>query len=128
MLWNSTNVIDVHPRRRVTLVLNCLRSGGAEKQLLWIAAEVVSLGQLCTIVELSAGEQTERIETMVRLVGIQGVQILRAPTGTGPWSGFRRLRRHILESQPEIVWSWGLRADGITYASVFGTPTPDWAG
>jgi glycosyltransferase involved in cell wall biosynthesis len=120
MFWNSTNVIDVHPRRGVTLVLNCLRSGGAEKQLLWIAAEVVSFGHSCTILELTAGERTERIESMVRLVGNKGVQVLRAPTGCGAWNGLWRLRRYISESKPAIIWSWGLRADVITYASLFG--------
>jgi glycosyltransferase involved in cell wall biosynthesis len=113
-------------RNNVTLVLYCLRSGGAEKQLLWIAAEVVSFGLSCTILELSAGERTERIEVMVRSLEIKGVQFLRAPSGWGTWSGFRRLKRHVSDSKPTIIWSWGLRADLIAYVSLFGNMTCMW--
>jgi len=45
---------------RFTFVLNCLRSGGAEKQLLWVAGEVSSRGYACKIFEITAGERVER--------------------------------------------------------------------
>lgn len=97
--------------RKVTLVLNCLRSGGAEKQLLWIAAEVASAGMACSIIELVAGERTERIEAMVRNAVANGVRVYRAPTNSGSIHGLWRLWMHLEESQPDLLWSWGLRAD-----------------
>ena len=113
-------------RNNITLVLHCLRSGGAEKQLLWIAEEVASYGLSCTILELSAGERTERIEIMVRSLGIKGVQFLRAPEGSSPLRSFFRLLRHLAESRPRIVWSWGLRADTLTCASRWCVPDFTW--
>jgi glycosyltransferase involved in cell wall biosynthesis len=101
----------------VTLVLNCLRSGGAEKQLLWIASEIVSMGIGCSILELSSGASSERIEAMVRTVIGKGVRVLRAPKGTGNIRGLLRLRRHLSISQPTLIWSWGIRADTICYLS-----------
>ncbi|MBI2814383.1 MAG: glycosyltransferase [Opitutae bacterium] len=95
--------------------MNCLRSGGAEKQLLWIASEIVSLGIPCSILELAAGERTERIEAMVRVALEKGVLVLRAPPHSGNWQGLGRLRRHLSDTRPDLIWSWGLRADGICY-------------
>lgn len=110
----------------VTLVLNCLRSGGAEKQLLWIASEIVSLGRACSILELAAGERTERIEAMVRVAITKGVKVLRAPMGSGNLRGLRRLRRHLVDNGPALVWSWGLRADGVCYLSRFMGAKMPW--
>jgi glycosyltransferase involved in cell wall biosynthesis len=110
----------------ITLVLTGLRSGGAEKQLLWIASEIVALGFSCVVLELVAGERTERIESRVRYGQARGVQILRAPAGSGSWTGFWRLRKHIAESSPRMIWSWGLRADVVCYVGLFGYPACNW--
>ncbi len=101
----------------VTLVLNCLRSGGAEKQLLWIACEIASHRRPCCIFEITAGERTERIEGLIRVAVAKGVLVLRAPPAGGNFSGFGRLRRHVIESRPALLWSWGLRADGMCFLS-----------
>lgn len=98
-------------QRQITLVLNCLRSGGAEKQLLWIAAEIATMGLECNIVELVAGERTERIEAMVRAAISKGVRVHRAPTGSGRMRGLWRLWRHLEKAAPDLLWSWGLRTD-----------------
>jgi len=104
-----------HTRRsmkgEVTLILNCLRSGGAEKQLLWVAEQITALGMPCSVVELVSGERTERIEAMVRDVAAKGVRILRAPSGSRNLRGFWRLRLYLHETKPALIWSWGLRAD-----------------
>ena len=110
----------------VTLVLNSLRSGGAEKQLLWIASEIVLFGLPCTVFELSSGDRSERIEGMVRSLGIRGVRFLRAPTRSGPFGGFFRLRRHLFEFRPRIVWTWGLRADSLVFVSRLGLANCKW--
>lgn len=110
----------------VVLVLNCLRSGGAEKQLLWIAAQIVSRGMRCSIVELVAGERTERIEEMVRNAVALGVEVKRAPAGSGAWRGLGRLRRHLRDCRPGIVWSWGIRADSTSLLARGGLGSGRW--
>lgn len=100
---------------RVTLILSSLRSGGAEKQLLWIAGELSGLGISCHIVELLAGQRTERIEAMVRLAQAKGVNFLRAPHGSGTLRGLWRLGWHLHEVRPALIWSWGLRADCLCW-------------
>lgn len=103
------------PSDEIVLVLYCLRSGGAEKQLLWIASAIVATGRPCTIFELASGERTERIEAMVRTVVAKGVRVLRAPAQSGNLRGLWRLRRYLEERCPALIWSWGLRADGACY-------------
>jgi glycosyltransferase involved in cell wall biosynthesis len=110
----------------VTLVLNCLRSGGAEKQLLWIASEIISLGRPCTILELSAGKRTERIEAMVHVAITKGVFVLRAPAGSGTLRGLWRLRSHLILARPELIWSWGSRADGLCLLNRVGRSSGKW--
>ena len=99
----------------ILLVLHCLRSGGAEKQLLWIASTAVAAGRPCTIFELTSGERTERIEAMVRGAIMKGVRVLRAPARGGNLRGFWRLRGHVAQTRPALIWSWGLRADVTSY-------------
>lgn len=111
---------------QVTLVLNCLRSGGAEKQLLWIAAEVASAGMACNIIELVAGERTERIEAMVRIAAAKGVRIFRAPAGSGSIHGLCRLWRHLADAPPDLLWSWGLRADFSCLLARIGRSHGKW--
>jgi len=115
-----------HVKGGVTLVLNCLRSGGAEKQLLWIASEIVSLGFPCSIFELIAGERTERIETMVRAAAGKGVEVKRATPGAGSFRAFFRLSKHLRETQPDLIWSWGLRADGLSFLARAGLHRGRW--
>lgn len=110
----------------VTLVLNCLRSGGAEKQLLWISSEIVVSGSPCCILELTAGERTERIEAMVCAAIAKGVLVLRAPAGSGILRGLVRLRNYVAESQPALVWSWGLRSDIACFLGRFADPRWMW--
>lgn len=99
----------------VTLVLNSLSSGGAEKQLLWIAGEIVSMGTPCCIHELVACESNDRIEAMVRVATAKGVQVHRAPRGSGIVRGLWRLRGELRDCRPALIWSWGLRADLVCY-------------
>ena len=98
-------------RTKITLVLNCLRSGGAEKQLLWIASEIVSSGRDCTVFEMVSGGRSERIETMVDAAITKGVRVLRAPTKGGLLHCLLRLQNYFDETTPNLIWSWGLRSD-----------------
>ena len=111
---------------QVTLVLNCLRSGGAEKQLLWIAAEVASAGMACSIIELVSGERTERIEAMVRIAVAKGVKVFRAPAGSGSIHGLWRLWKHLAGAPPDLLWSWGLRADFSCLLARIGRSYGKW--
>jgi glycosyltransferase involved in cell wall biosynthesis len=112
--------------RQVTLVLNCLRSGGAEKQLLWIAGEVASAGMTCNIIELVAGERTERIEAMVRIAVAKGVKVFRAPSDSGSIHGLWRLWMCLGEAPPDLLWSWGLRADFSCLLTRIGRRSGKW--
>ncbi len=105
---------------RVSLILNSLRSGGAEKQLLWIASEIRRCGLECSILELTAGERTERIEAMVRSAVAGGVTVARAPAGGTLASTCVRLHRHFEKHEPQLVWSWGLRADVLCFVTAVG--------
>jgi glycosyltransferase involved in cell wall biosynthesis len=110
----------------VTLVLNCLRSGGAEKQLLWIASELVALGHPCCIFELYSGGGSERIEQMVRGAAADGVIVMRSPLGSGTLTSLRRLRSHIVATRPAVIWSWGLRADCLCQLARFRCKSGKW--
>jgi len=111
---------------RILLVTNCLRSGGAEKQLLWIASEIVKMGMQCSILELVAGERSERIEAMVRVAVSDGVRVVRAPNGSGLLRGALRVRRELKDLLPQLIWSWGVRSDLVCMLNRLIRPAGSW--
>lgn len=106
----------------VTLVLNSIRSGGAEKQLLWVATEIVASGIRCGVFELTGSERTKRIDYLVRDAEKKGVAVHSAPRRGGLPRAIARLRMHLKSRSPQIVWSWGLRADCAYLAARCGIP------
>lgn len=90
-------------------VVNTLHSGGAEKQLLWIAKTLVERGPV-TIVELNVTRGSSRVDHLIEEVRAAGVRFSRA-TGSSYVRALWRLGREMRAAPGAVVWSWGMRAD-----------------
>src|SRR6185312_1913411 len=97
--------------RRVIIVANSLFSGGAEKQLLWIARTLLEEGIPCAIFELRSNRGNERLETLIDSASKAGVEILRAGPGESYLWTWLRLRHFVTCHSTAIVWTWGFRSD-----------------
>ena len=95
----------------LVLAIDSLHSGGAEKQLLWMAETLATEGIACAVFELRCTPGNRRLERLITTVANSGVEIHRSAKGETylhAWARFRRL----LRSQPKaVVWTWGYRAD-----------------
>ncbi len=87
---------------RVLHAINCLSVGGAERQLLQLAAAQRRAGDEVRIVTLldkdALGSEAEAAGVPVRALGVR--------TAPGVLLAIRRLRRWIDDFQPEVVQSW----------------------
>jgi glycosyltransferase involved in cell wall biosynthesis len=104
-------------RPKVVLVLNSLRSGGAEKQAFWIAEQLVAAGMEPTIFELCPAEPSGRVAELVASALRAGVRLDRAPIDTGWPARWHRLRRLCQYRRADVLWSWGVRADAFVLAA-----------
>lgn len=98
----------------ITFVIQALRSGGAEKQLLLTATMLAQNGIPCRILTLATSRSPKRVEQLIDNAAAAGVAIDR-PSALAHLSGFRLLSifgRLSLRSSG-VVWTWGLRADTI---------------
>lgn len=90
-------------------IVNTLHSGGAEKQLLWIAQTLLSRGPVI-VVELHETRGSSRVDLLIEEAGAAGVRFVRAK-GKSYVRAFLHLGRELRASPDAIVWTWGLRAD-----------------
>ncbi len=98
--------------KHLVLVINSLQSGGAEKQMLWIAESLVGMGWQVTVVELAAPRGLSRINALAERAAEGGVALERARTGQSYFRSWLRLYRTARRcGTGTVLWSWGLRAD-----------------
>lgn len=95
----------------VTFVIQWLRSGGAEKQVLLLAKHLALVGLRCRILTLASCKAHERTERLVSEARRAGVVIERPelifPKGAQflyTWARLARVREG-------VIWTWGTRAD-----------------
>lgn len=98
--------------RKITFLVQWLRSGGAEKQLLLYACGLARRGYLVHICTLAFCKTHPRIEILVREAQRQGVTISR-PLSRADGFGFGagRIIRILLDQSPGVLWMWGARAE-----------------
>lgn len=113
--------------RSIVLVANSLQSGGAEKQLLWIAETLVELGWRVTLFELTKAQDEARLTPLIQRAATKGVEFHRAQAGSGYCGAGMRLQRLIGRRRTVYVWTWGLRSDLALYVlAVMGVSPRRW--
>lgn len=103
--------------RKVTFLVQWLRSGGAEKQLLLYATELARRGYSVTVYCLSYADPHPRIEALIDIAKRAGVRIHRAATlfdQVGSLA-FKTLRM-LLDRSEGFLWVWGMRAELLAKA------------
>lgn len=97
----------------VVMVVNMLISGGAEKQMLWIAETLATEGHRVTVFEMVAPSSVSRIDSLVARAAGRGVSFVRAARGDGYVGAWWRLRE-LRQREGRVAYlTWGLRADLI---------------
>jgi glycosyltransferase involved in cell wall biosynthesis len=96
---------------RVIIVANSLFSGGAEKQLLWIARTLLEGGVPCAIFELRSNRGNQRLETLIDSASKAGVEIIRAAPRENYLRTWLRLEHFVTSHSTAMVWTWGFRSD-----------------
>lgn len=90
-------------------VVNALHSGGAEKQMLWIAKTMAERGPV-TVFELNETRGSSRIDPLIEEARAAGVRFVRARS-QGYLRAWLRLGRELRAAPACRVWTWGMRAD-----------------
>ncbi len=98
----------------VIFLIQWLRSGGAEKQVLIIATGLAKAGVPCRVMTLAQCQPQQRIESLVAQAEAAGV-IMDRPTLFAYRSNWRlvQLFFFLLRSPRATVWTWGRRADFV---------------
>jgi glycosyltransferase involved in cell wall biosynthesis len=107
----------------VTFVIQHLRSGGAEKQLLLTAGHLAALGIPVNVITLSYAKPSPRMATMVHWAREHGVVFdsfgsIFSEGALGVVSSAYRL----LRMRSGVWWTWGLRADLVGKLASLVTP------
>lgn len=106
-------------------VVNTLHSGGAEKQLLWVAKTLIGRGPV-TIVELNETRGSSRVDRLIEEARVAGVRFLRA-SGRSYMQALLRLGREMRAAPAAVVWTWGMRADVCVFLwKLFGRRDAIW--
>lgn len=103
------------PKADLVFVTYCLGSGGAEKQLLWIARTLARSGRTCSIAELVRKPGNSRLDDLIRAARKDGVGFSFAESRPSYLQAWWRIRRLVRGRKSALVWSWGLRADLVTF-------------
>lgn len=111
---------------RVIFVINSLRSGGAEKQLLWIGRTLVEAGVPCAVFELVRSEGNLRMARLVNETEKAGVEMFRGKPNGGYMGSWLRLRAFLIAHPSAVVWTWGFRSDLLVYSLVLRRFHPGW--
>jgi GalNAc-alpha-(1->4)-GalNAc-alpha-(1->3)-diNAcBac-PP-undecaprenol alpha-1,4-N-acetyl-D-galactosaminyltransferase len=115
-------------KNSVVFLVQHLQSGGAEKQMLWIAKTLAGEGWHCDIIEMRAAPRNERINIVIR-DAMNGGVVIHEAEGSGVASYARaasRLWSH-LRSKPEtVLWTWGFRADALAVTILLGRKPSSW--
>jgi len=96
---------------RILFIVNGLHSGGAEKQLLWMASVLIPAGVPCAIFELQSNPGNARLNLLIERAAAQGVELFRAGRGAGYIRAWRKLRMFVHAHPSAILWTWGFRSD-----------------
>ena len=97
---------------KIVFISNGLGGGGAEKQLLFIAAALSRAGHSCVIYTLQKLSPGRRLDALYQEVRAAGVNWEAPQTASRlPWRELRALRREVRSERWAVVWSWGHRAD-----------------
>ncbi len=96
---------------RVIIITNSLSSGGAEKQMLWIARTLVTKGIPCAIFEMQARSSNHRIAELITAATEAGVEFRRAALKETYFTTWIRLHDFVRAHSTAIVWTWGFRSD-----------------
>lgn len=92
-------------------VVNRLHSGGAEKQLLWMAQTLAKEKCQCIILELKYHEPHLRIDGLISDALKAGVAVEKAKSGVTYLNGWFRIRSLLQQKHQVVLWTWGYRAD-----------------
>ena len=109
--------------RDVTFLIQHLRSGGAEKQLLLGAGHLAALGVPVEVITLSNVEPHPRLAGLVGWAREQGVILPTFGGSTGGGAlGVLRSALRLAKKRSGVWWTWGLRADLVGKVASILTP------
>ncbi len=104
----------------VTLLMNAAGGGGAEKQALLNAAQLVAAGHRCRVFCLARLAPHERMERIIAEVSAAGVEVHRPTRETSFSPGMVwRLFRLLSQGESHLLWTWGYRAEVVRIFLLF---------
>jgi glycosyltransferase involved in cell wall biosynthesis len=94
---------------KIIFIIQWLRTGGAEKQLVLLAKGLSDIGYNCEICTLQKGTSNTRLENLIKSATASGV-IFNRPRKKNLLRHYRLLHK-LVNLNNTIVWAWGLRSE-----------------